>query len=51
MSKTLKDFFGNDKFDQAWLWCDIDGHGPQWKLVIPHKDEYCGEDKEESPMI
>lgn len=40
MSKTLKDFF-DDYFDQAWLWCDIDGdpNGPDWKLVIPHEDE------------
>ena len=38
MRKTLKDFFGNDDFEQAWLWCDIDGHGPQWELVIPLDD-------------
>lgn len=35
MSKVLEDLWGNDQF---WVWCDIDGHGHQWRLAIPVGD-------------
>ena len=39
MSKTLEDLWGKPCQHQFWLWCDIDGHGQQWKLAIPLDDE------------
>jgi hypothetical protein len=39
MSKTLSDIWGHAFKDQFWLWCDIDGHGQQWKLAVPLDDE------------
>ena len=39
MSKTLKDYWDGNFFDQFWLWCDIDGHGKNWRLAIKIDDE------------
>lgn len=39
MSKTLEDLWGKPYQHQFWLWCDIDGHGQQWRLAISLDDE------------
>lgn len=26
--------FGANYPQAVWLWCDIDGHGPRWRLAI-----------------
>lgn len=35
MSKKFKDIFKNGSFKHAWIWCDLEGEGPQWELAIP----------------
>ncbi len=39
MSTTLEDLWGDAYQEQFWVWCDIDGHGHQWRLAIPVSED------------